>query len=194
MFEIDTTRCRIRAWNNTAEERDMLRRWTTDLEMMRFITGNAWADADRDRFFERQRASLEKVGVCFGAVRLKATDEIVGIAGAQPLELVDDWHHGWWVDPIWQGKGLGSELAKAALNYTLNVAKRPRALAVIAPGNIASRRVAENAGMQYLATVRANTLEKRWKDEDVVLYESVAVPATASVDASVDLAECQNRR
>lgn len=180
-MNIDTPRCRIRLWNNTPDEWEMLRRWTTDLEMMRHITGAAWTDADREKFFERQRTSLEKAGVCFGAVELKPSGEIIGIAGAQPLELVDDWHLGWWVDPLWQGKGLGAELARAALNYALNVAGRPRAVAVIAPGNLASRRVAEKAGMQYVATVRANTLESRWKDEDMVLYESVPIRASSGV-------------
>ena len=170
MFTIETSRCRITAWNDNPQEHAALLRWTNDLEMMRFITRDAWTDADREKFFARQRASLEKAGVCMGPVTLKASGEIVGIAGAQPLELVDDWHLGWWVDPEWQGKGLGAELAKAALDYTLNGAGRTRAVAVIAPGNLASRRVAEKAGMAYEKTVRANTLESRWKDEDVVLY------------------------
>lgn len=153
-----------------------MRRWTTDLEMMRYITGEAWSDEARDSFFVRQQASLDKAGVCFGAVELKASGEIIGIAGAQPLELVDDWHLGWWIDTNWQGKGLGAELARASVDYALNTAGRQRAVAVIAPGNIASRRVAEKAGMAYAKTVRANTLESRWKDEDVVLYAVARQP------------------
>lgn len=172
MFRIETARCLIGTWNDTPQEREALRRWTNDPEMMRFITGQAWTDADRDKFFERQRASLGNAGVCMGPVALKASGDIVGIAGAQPLELVSDWHLGWWVDPALQGQGLGGELARALLDHVLNVAKRSRAVAVIAPGNVASCRVAEKAGMVHEKTVRANTLETRWKDEDVLLYAS----------------------
>ena len=170
MFEIETVRCRVMPWRNLPQEREALRRWTTDMEMMRYITGDAWSDDAREKFFERQRTSLENAGTCFGAVELKETGEIIGTAGAQPLELTGDWHLGWWVDTNWQGKGLGSELAIAAVNYALNIAGRSRAVAVIAPDNIASRRVAEKAGMAPERTVRANTLETRWKDEDVMLY------------------------
>lgn len=172
MFRIETERCVIEPWQQTPREHEALRRWTNDVDMMRHISGSAWTDADREKFFERQRASLERAGVCFGVATLKTTGEIVGVAGAQPLELLDDWHIGWWVDPAWQGKGLGGEFARAALDYVFNVCGRSRVLAVIAPGNVASRRVAEKAGMHYLAKVRADTLESRWKDEDIVLYEA----------------------
>lgn len=170
MFRIETSRCFVSAWKNDAREREALLRWTTDLEMMRYITGEAWSDEAREKFFERQRTSLEKAGTCFGAVELKETGEIIGIAGAQSLELTGDWHLGWWIDTRWQGRGLASELAIASVDHALNVAGQSRVVAVIAPGNIASRRVAEKAGMTYAETVRANTLETRWKDEDVVLY------------------------
>lgn len=172
MFEIETTRCRVRAWKGDQHERDALTRWTSNPEMMRYITGETWNDEARDKFFERQQLLMATAGVCFGVAELKQTGEIVGIAGLAPLERVDDWQIGWWVDPVWQGKGLGSEFGRALVDYTLNIAGRLCAVAVIAPENIASRRVAEKAGMQYAKTVRANTLESRWKDEDVMLYES----------------------
>jgi RimJ/RimL family protein N-acetyltransferase len=174
MFKIETPRCVVTAWNNTPEERDALRRWTTDTEMMRYITGTTWTDADREKFFERNRVSVENARVCFGPVRLKATGEIVGIAGAQPLELVDELHLGWWVDRSHQRKGLGVELAQAALDHVVNVVNSPGAVAVIAPGNVASCRVAEKIGMAFVNTVRACSLETRWKDEDVLLYASHA--------------------
>lgn len=172
MFNIETSRCLVSEWKDTAAEHEAFRRWTTDTEMMRYVTGAAWSDADRDKFFARQRASLAKTGVCFGPVRLKASGEIIGIAGAQPLELIDDWHLGWWIDPRWQAQGLATEVAQGWLDHVLKVAQRPRAVAVIAPENLASRRVAEKIGMRHAATVPANTLESRWKAEDIVLYSS----------------------
>lgn len=171
-FTLQTARCRIDAWNNDAPEHEALRRWTSDPAMMRYITGAVWTDADREKFFVRQQSLLESAGVCFGVARMKTSGEIVGVAGLAPLELVDDWQIGWWVDPAWQGRGLGSEFGRMLVNYTLNVVCRPRAVAVIVPDNLASRRVAENAGMRLAQTVRANTLEARWQDEDVMLYES----------------------
>lgn len=172
MFEIETARCRIRPWLETPAEHEAFRRWTDNVQMMRFISGAAWDNNTRREFFARQKRVLEQSGFCFGVAELSETGEIVGVAGGAPLELLDDWQIGWWVDPAWQGKGLGTEFATAILRYTLDEARRPRALAVIAPANIASKRVAEKAGMQYADTVRANTLESRWKDEDVVLYEA----------------------
>lgn len=170
MFKIESPRCLVAPWQGTPQEREAFRRWTTDPEMMRYITASSWTDEDRENYFARQQASLAAAGTCFGAVTFKETGEIIGMAGAQPLELTGDWHLGWWVDRNWQGKGLASELAKGAADFVLNIVGRPRAVAVITPENLASRRVAEKAGMTYAETVRANTLETRWQDEDVVLY------------------------
>lgn len=176
MFEIETARCLIRPWQKNSRELDALIRWTGNLDMMRYVSGSIWTDADREKFFDRQAACLDAAGVCFGVAALKESGEIVGVAGGAPLELVDDWQIGWWVDPAWQGRGLGSEFANALIEYMLDHVQRPRVLAVIKPENVASRRVAEKAGMKEIDTVPAHTLESRWQDEAVTLYAAGAEP------------------
>lgn len=145
-FRVDTPRLYIREWQSG--DRPGLERLTGDAEMMRYITGGETWDADRiDGMIERQTASLRNTGLCVGAVCLRDSDELIGIAGAQPLDRLDGFDLAWWIWRDWWGRGLATEAADAACRHALRHGP-PRVYACIDPDNGASLRVAQKIGMR----------------------------------------------
>lgn len=142
--------------------------------MMRFITGETWNDDQRAMFLERQAAYLRDVGMCFGPVEHRLGEQVIGLAGMSPLEHVAEYQVGWWIDPEWQGKGLATELARGLIRHAFDVLGMTRVLAVMYPGNHASRTVAERAGMRFLETRLASEIESRWKAEPCHVYVAEA--------------------
>jgi RimJ/RimL family protein N-acetyltransferase len=71
---------------------------------------------------------------------------MTAVAGEQAVELA------WTVDPDSQGRGLATEAALAALEWarTLGIEE---VIALTLPGNHASRRVAEKAGLRAAGEV-----------------------------------------
>ena len=142
--------------------------------MMRYITGETWDDAQRSKFLERQAAYLHDVGVCFGPVEHRLGEQVIGLAGMAPLEYVEDYQIGWWIDPDWQGKGLATEVARGLIRHAFEHVGLRRVLAVMYPENEASRKVAERAGMHFLEARKASELESRWADETCHIYVAMS--------------------
>lgn len=166
MFEIETARTRIRPWQADEREVAAFTRWVRDPGMMSYISnGEPWSDAGIAAFFERQRASLRSSGVCFGAVELKGSDDIIGVGGIAPLELWPDFHLGWWIAPQLQGQGYATEIAQSFVDYAFDVMKLSRALAICHPRNLASQKVMHNVGMHLLDEVKGSDMERRWSDD-----------------------------
>jgi RimJ/RimL family protein N-acetyltransferase len=70
---------------------------------------------------------------------------------------------GWRLDRAFWGQGLATEAAKASVAYGFETLGLVGIISIIQPGNTASRRVAERAGL----TPRGET---RWRDAPVVWY------------------------
>jgi RimJ/RimL family protein N-acetyltransferase len=70
---------------------------------------------------------------------------------------------GWRLDRAYWGRGLATEGAVASVRYGLEDLGLERIISIIQPENLASRRVAEKAGL----TLQGET---RWRDDDVVWY------------------------
>jgi len=71
---------------------------------------------------------------------------------------------------VFWGGGLATEAAKAGVTYGFETLGLERIISIIQPGNTASRRVAEKAGLSPRG-------ETRWRGTPVVWY---AVDRTAS--------------
>lgn len=70
-------------------------------------------------------------------------------------EFVDAYEVGWHLRKAAWGNGYATEIGKALLDYGFNVLNLPVLYAAIAPGNVASVRVAQKLGMAHLdQTVR----------------------------------------
>lgn len=93
--------------------------------------------------------NYEAKGFGASAVEFKETGEFAGACGivygpgrAEP-EIVYGFGRAWW------GRGIAGEVVPAMLRYGVEQCGLPRVMATIAPENLASRRVAEKAGMRF---------------------------------------------
>jgi len=151
----------------------------TDLDMMRFITGEAWPATQIDEFLVRQQRHIRNHGVCFGAVELTDRMQVIGIAGMQPLDGSDfegDFELGWWIWKDLWGQGLALEAIQPFITHARNMGLK-RVLAVIDPPNSASIRVAEKLGMHYDRTVSARKTVVTRKDTPACIYAMDLAPS-----------------
>lgn len=148
MFRLDTERLYIRPWESA--DRAAFRAMATDPEVMRYVHGGTpYTEQEIDEFLARQSRQLAEHGICMGAMVEKASGEIVGVAGTQPLGGSGDLEIGWWLARSVWGRGYATEAGGAAMQHVLQTLARPRVVAVIDPGNDASVRVVQRLGMTY---------------------------------------------
>lgn len=83
------------------------------------------------------------------AVVLRANHALVGVCGIVYGPGCDEPEIIYMFDQPWWGQGLAGEVVPAMLAYGLAHCGLPRVAATIAPENVASRRVAERAGMRF---------------------------------------------
>ena len=121
---------------------------------MRYVHGGQpYSEAEIDAWFVRHARNLEEQGACMGAMIEKASGKLVGVAGTQLLGTTGEFEIGWWlVREVW-GRGYATEAGRAAMNYVFDVLGRPLVVAIIDPGNEASKRVVERLGMRYESRV-----------------------------------------
>ncbi len=81
----------------------------------------------------------------------KESGTFVGFAG---LSYQEDWPEGehktevgWRLDRAFWGRGLATEAARASVDYGFENLRPERIISIIQPGNVASCRVAEKAGL-----------------------------------------------
>jgi [ribosomal protein S5]-alanine N-acetyltransferase len=146
-FELHTDRLHIRPW--LASDRPALEQMARDPDMMRYITqGRAFSDEEVDELLERQARHLKAHGVCFAAVELLETAQVIGLVGLQPHDD-GQFELGWWIWKSCWGRGYASEAAAAFVEYARDVMGLERLVAVIDPLNAASARVAEKLGLRF---------------------------------------------
>lgn len=168
-MHIDTQRLRVRPWQDS--DRPAFERMVADAEMMRHLTqGRTWRADEVDEFLARQARHLAGHGCCMGALVLTATDEVVGVAGIQPLDLPGEYELGWWVWKDHWGRGYATEAAQALVAHARDVMGLKRVVAVIDPPNTASVRVAEKVGMRFERIVSARETVARRDDIPVAIY------------------------
>ena len=164
MFRLETERLIVRPWE--PGDRDVFAGFTRDLEVMRYVHGGTpYAEEEIEEFFSRQARQLAELGVCMGALIEKATSQVVGVLGMQPLGTTGDYEIGWWLARDRWGLGYATEGGRAVMEHVLST--RPRVVAIIDPANEPSKRVVERLGMKYEGRVTGAQLGYR-KPEIVV--------------------------
>lgn len=145
---LETERLLIRPWR--ADDRDAFVAMASDPEVMRFVhAGTAYSEAEIAEFLARQARQEAELGVCMGAMVEKASGDVVGVAGIQPLGTTGDMEIGWWVRRDRWRRGYATEAGRAAMRHVLDALGRTRVIAIIDPGNISSVAVAARLGMRY---------------------------------------------
>jgi len=167
-FELITERLRIRPWK--AADRPALARMVRDPEMMRYITlGRTWSDEEIDELLERQARHVGNHGICFGAVELASTGEVIGLVGLQPHDD-GQFELGWWIWKEHWGRGYATEAAWAFVAHAREVMGLDRLVAVIDPPNTASIRVAEHLGMEFECIKSATDTVAKRPDIPIAYY------------------------
>lgn len=168
-FRIDTPRTFVRPWE--AADRPALTRFVNDEEMMRYISfGRVWDEARIDALFARQRGYLEQHGACVGAVVLKESGVVMGVAGIQPLDKAKVFEFAWWIWKDYWNRGLATEVAAALKRHAFEVMGLPGVVAVADVPNQASIRVMQKIGMRYEGVRNAHDLAERHPVVDVAYY------------------------
>lgn len=166
MFRLETERLVIRPWEES--DRPAFRAMASDPEIMKYVHGGVpFSDGEVDEFFARQSRQLAEHGVLMGALTEKATGRVVGVCGVQPLGMSGDLEIGWWLARDVWGRGYATEAGGAAMRHVLETLARPRVVAIIDPGNVASQRVVARLGMHLLGRFTGAELKHR-KPEIVV--------------------------
>lgn len=129
----------------------------TDPEVTRFLGPASQARARTAGTFKTQmeiRHALEdELGYAVWAVELKSTGEFAGQCGLRPAALMDpsagsEIDLGYHFARAFWGQGYATESVVTALAHGLGTVGLPRAMAVVEPENVGSRRVMEKAGMR----------------------------------------------
>ena len=94
----------------------------------------------------------EKYGYGFSTMTLKATGEMIGTSGLQPLEDTGEIEVGYNLAEAHWRQGFGYECAMAWLKYGLETAGLDRIVAIADPDNTGSWRIMEKCGMRYEKT------------------------------------------
>ena len=101
------------------------------------------------RFFCSHVGMWQLYGAGWWSVTLREGGEPAGHVGAFLREGHNGLELGWSIyRPFW-GQGLAGEAAATVLDYAFQTRREPQVHALIDPGNIASRRVAERLGLRF---------------------------------------------
>ncbi|WP_249670696.1 GNAT family N-acetyltransferase [Cellulomonas wangleii] len=100
-------------------------------------------------WIDRTRRSYRDHGFGLWVMVDRSTGEFLGDCGltVQHVDGVDELEVGYHVRPDRQGEGLATEAALAARDFAREVLGATRLIAIIAPENVASQRVASKIGL-----------------------------------------------
>jgi RimJ/RimL family protein N-acetyltransferase len=78
-----------------------------------------------------------------------STEDVIGAISL--MDRADD-NRGFWLAPLWQGRGLMTEACKAVTDFWFDTLKRPVLRVPKAAANVRSRRISERTGMRMVKT------------------------------------------
>jgi len=168
-FRIESPRAAVREWAESDGE--AFRAIATDPRVMRYVgDGRPWTDEEIKGFITRQHDSVQQHGFCLGPLVEQASGRLIGQAGLQYLGTTGDVEIGWWLTPHHWGRGLGSEVAHAILQFAFGTAKLRRVVAIAHPENVASIRIMQKMGMMFRGLVLRSELGLGGRDMEIVRY------------------------
>lgn len=151
MLTMETDRLRLRQF--TPDDLDDVARLFANPDVMRFmgVAGETHSTAEAEKALLSIIAHWQRHGFGRWAVIHQAHEKLIGYGGlrsfghnAELVYLLDQ--------PYW-GQGLATELATACLKFGFESRRFDEIVALIKPGNAASRRVLEKIGLRYQGRV-----------------------------------------
>jgi ribosomal-protein-alanine N-acetyltransferase len=106
-----------------------------------------------ERFVAFQQKHWEKYGYGNWGIRPEGEKDLVGWAGLQFLPELGETEVGFLLDKPFWGKGYATEAARASIQLGFERFDLPHIIALVHPENLASRRVIEKCGLNYIETI-----------------------------------------
>ena len=123
----------------------------SDEDIMRFIREPRGRDESFDWIkLVSGRWHNDKLGFC--AVIEKEANKFLGWCGIWRLKETGEMEIGYAIDKAYWGKGFATEAAEKFMQYAFGELNAEKLVAVARPENMASRRVMEKLGMQFVKT------------------------------------------
>ena len=144
---LETERLRLRLFN--LDDIQITFELGTDPEIIRYAEPEPLKDLQEARqcLEEGPLADYKKYGYGRFAVELKETGKVIGFCGIKYIEEIDLPEVGYRYLTEYWGRGIGTEAAKACVEFARDDLKIKKLVALIIPENTASIRVAEKLGM-----------------------------------------------
>ncbi len=145
--QLETERLRLRLFNY--EDIQIMFELGSDPEIIRYAENEPLKDLQeaRRRLEEGPLSDYEKYGYGRFAVELKETGKVIGFCGIKYIEEIDLPEVGYRYLTEYWGRGIGTEAARACVEFARDDLKIRKLVAMIIPENTASIRVAEKLGM-----------------------------------------------
>jgi ribosomal-protein-alanine N-acetyltransferase len=105
------------------------------------------------RFIDGQQAHWQKFGYGNWGIVPQGANEVIGWVGLQYLPELAETEVGFLFGRAYWGKGYATETALASLQYGFEQCGLAQIIALVAPDNLASRRVIEKIGMADVETL-----------------------------------------
>jgi RimJ/RimL family protein N-acetyltransferase len=178
--ELKTARLLLRPWSK--EDLDAYARICADPEVTRYLSGPLTRQESEEQISRFVR-HWEERGFGLWAVEHRASGAFIGFIG---LLHQNDWpigEHktevGWRLDRAFWGHGLATEGTQSSVRYGFEELGLERIISIINPENMASRRVAEKAGLTLRGKVCFRGYDaiwyaidrRQWNDEEPSLSE-----------------------
>lgn len=145
---LETSRLKLRYL--TIRDRDALVPILSDAEVMRYSLIGVHDRRQIRQFIEQRLLSYLEYGFGLYALVYKPNQELIGYCGffIQSIEQQKEVEIGYRLAKKYWGQGLGSEAAKAVLEYGQQRFNFKRFVCLIDPENVRSIRVAQKLGMK----------------------------------------------
>jgi ribosomal-protein-alanine N-acetyltransferase len=134
----------------TPEDRHHLRRIDRDPEVTAFMGGPRTSSAT-DTYLERNLEHWVEYGFGIWMLRQPDSGALVGRAGLRHILLgqTDEVELAYALLPQWWGRGLATTAARACVTIGREWVGLPSVVALVAPGNVGSRRVLEKSALAH---------------------------------------------
>jgi len=143
---LETVRLRLRLF--TPDDVQIMFELSTDPDVIKYADTPAKdLHEAKQRLEQGPLSDYEKYGYGRFAVELKETGKVIGFCGIKYLPEIDLPEVGYRYLPAYWGRGIGTEAARACVEFAREDLKIKKLIALIMPENIASIKLAEKLGM-----------------------------------------------
>src|SRR5206468_8998004 len=150
---LETDRLLLRQY--VEEDAEAFFKLNSDPEVLRFVPDKRLLNVEQARqiLIDHPIADYRKYGFGRGACILKSTGEQIGFAGLKYLEEIGEVDVAFRLMRTHWGQGLATEAAVASVRSGFADLGLKRIIGLVMPENIASVRVLQKTGLQYVDTV-----------------------------------------